>query len=80
VQNNTQQLTIKINNALQLSSGIETTTVEAYNQQTEFIAYGKAVNLHPLLALRTRYLQTIAESNRALAKFKHDDQPATRFI
>ncbi len=78
VQNNTQQLTIKINNALQLSSGIETTTVEAYNQQTEFIAYGKAVNLHPLLALRTRYLQTIAESNRALAKFKHAEQTINR--
>ncbi len=78
VQNNTQQLTIKINNALQLSSGIETTTVEAYNQQTEFIAYGKAVNLHPLLALRTRYLQTIAEINRALAKFKHAEQTINR--
>ena len=78
VQNNTQQLTIKINNALQLSSGIETTTVEAYNQQTEFIAYGKAVNLHPLLALRTRYLQTVAESNRALAKFKHAEQTINR--
>jgi CHASE3 domain sensor protein len=78
VQNNTQQLTIKINNALQLSSGIETTTVDAYNQQTEFIAYGKAVNLHPLLALRTRYLQTIAESNRALAKFKHAEQTINR--
>jgi len=77
-QRTTQQLTITMNRELQLSSGIETTNVIAYNQQTEFIAYGKAINLHPLLALRTRYLQALADSNRAQANFKHAEQTISR--
>ena len=53
---------IKINSALQKSSGIQTLKLKANHHQEEFIAQGKVINIQPLLDLRNRYLLVSTDS------------------
>lgn len=60
------------------SSGLESMTLAASNYQPEFTAYGKAVAIQPLLALRSQYLVALAEHKSAAARFKLAEQGIKR--
>jgi len=64
-------------NALAMA-GIQTQIVKAYKQHAEYLAYGKVVNIQPLLALRNRYLLAINEGNGVKAKFSQNEQSIKR--
>ncbi len=78
VQNNTGQSIIRLSTETQKLSGIETITLKPVNYHAEFTAYGKAVNIQPLLALHNRYLLAITEHSSAQAKFKQAEQNINR--
>jgi len=78
VQNETGQLIIKLDTEAQKLSGIETIIIEPANLHAEFIAYGRAINLQPLLDLRNRYLLAITERSSAKARFKQAEQSINR--
>ncbi len=78
IQNNHRQSFIKLEPKAQKLSGIETLTLEPASHHTEFTAYGKAINLQPLLALRSRYLLALTERSGAKAKFKQAEQNINR--
>ncbi len=59
-------------------SGIETLTLKPASHHTEFTAYGKAINIQPLLALRNRYLLVLTERSSAKARFKQAEQNIKR--
>jgi hypothetical protein len=59
-------------------SGLETLTLLPMSHHTEFVAYGKAVNIQPLLELRHRYLLALSEQRGAVARFKQADQSIKR--
>jgi len=60
------------------SSGLESMTLTASNYQPEFTAYGKAIAIQPLLALRSQYLVALAEHKSATARFKLAEQGIKR--
>ncbi len=74
----TRQATITLDTELQTSAGIKTQTLQSSQHNTEFNAHGKAINLHPLLALRNRYLLLLTEQNSARAHFKQAEQNINR--
>lgn len=76
--NDNVQSVIKLDAETQELSGIETITLKSVKYQAEFIANGKAVNIHPLLALRNRYLIALTENASAKAKFKQAEQNVNR--
>ncbi|MDD1613408.1 MAG: hypothetical protein LUP98_01975 [Methylococcaceae bacterium] len=78
VQNNTGQPGIKLDAEAQKLSGIETTTLKPASHHAEFTTYGKAINIQPLLALRSRYLLALTERSSAKAKFKQAEQNINR--
>jgi hypothetical protein len=78
VQNNTGQPLIRLDTETQKLSGIEILTLEPASHHTEFTAYGKAINLQPLLDLRSRYLLALTERSSAKAKFKQSEQNINR--
>src|SRR5664280_480644 len=78
VQNNTGQPTIRLDTEAQKLSGIEILTLKPASHHAEFTAYGKAINIHPLLALRNRYLLALTERSSAKAKFKQAEQNINR--
>jgi hypothetical protein len=78
VQNNTGQSVIRLDTISQKLSGIETITLNPASHLAEFTAYGKAINIHPLLALRNRYLVALTERSSAKAKFKQAEQNISR--
>ena len=78
VQHRTGQTQIKLDTDAQKSSGIETLTLKPASRPVEFTAYGKAVNIQPLLALRHRYLQALTERRGAQARFKQAGQAIER--
>jgi hypothetical protein len=61
-----------------LLSGLQTITLAAVNHHPEFTAYGKAVNIQPLIELRHRYLVALTERGSASAKFKQAEQNIKR--
>ncbi|MDP3876811.1 MAG: hypothetical protein Q8Q50_07500 [Methylobacter sp.] len=63
---------------MQSVSGLQTATLKSVSQYSEFIAYGKAVNIHPLLELRHRYLVAQAERGSARAKLTQAGQDIKR--
>lgn len=63
------QSILNISSESQRISGIETTTLTEVQQQTEYIAYGKALSLQPLLEQQHRYLTAKNESDRAKTRF-----------
>ena len=78
VQNNTGQSVIKLDTEAQKLSGIETITLKPASLHAEFFAYGKAINIEPLLALRNRYLLALTERSSAKARFKQAEQNISR--
>ena len=73
-QNDHGQSVIKLTAETQKLSGIETLTLKSASHHAEFTAYGKAINIQPLLALRNRYLLALTERSSAKAKFKQAEQ------
>lgn len=72
------QPAVVVSDEMQKSSGLESLTLTASNYQPEFIAYGKAVAIQPLLALRSQYLVALAEHKSATARFKLAEQGIKR--
>jgi len=54
VQNDAGQSVIRLSTETQKLSGIETITLKPASHHTEFTAYGNAINIQPLLALRNQ--------------------------
>ncbi len=77
-QNISVQPVVRLNTETQKLSGIETITLKPASHHSEFTAYGKAINLQPLLALRNRYLLALTERSSAKAKFKQAEQNINR--
>ena len=77
-QNVYGQAVIKLDAATRKLSGIETLTLKPANHRVEFTAYGKAINIQPLLDLRSRYLLALTERSSAKAKFEAEDQNINR--
>ncbi len=73
-QNDHSQSVIKLTAETQKLSGIETVTLKPASHHAEFTAYGKAINIQPLLALRNRYLLALTDRSSAKAKFKQAEQ------
>jgi hypothetical protein len=78
IQNDTGQSVIRLNTEAQKLSGIETIILEPASHYAEFTAYGKAISIQPLLALRSRYLLALTERSSAKAKYKQAEQNINR--
>jgi len=72
------QLSITLDAEAQQRSGLKTMTLEPVEYRAEFTAYGKAIGIQPLLALRNRYLLALIERKRAAARFKQAGQASDR--
>jgi hypothetical protein len=59
-------------------SGLQTITLTSASDYPEFTAYGKAVNIQPLIELRNRYLVALTERSGATARFKQAEQNIKR--
>lgn len=59
-------------------SGLQTVTLTPVSDHPEFTAYGKAVNIQPLIELRHRYLVALTERSGATARFKQAEQSIKR--
>ena len=59
-------------------SGLQTITLTSVSHHPEFTAYGKAVNIQPLIELRHRYLVALTERGGATARFKQAEQNIKR--
>jgi len=73
-----RQGTIFLSAKAQEISGLQTITLTAVSDHPEFTAYGKAVNIQPLVDLRHRYLVSLTERNGATARFKQAEQNIKR--
>lgn len=76
--NQNNQLSITLDVEAQRLSGLKTITLEQAVYRAEFTAYGKAISIQPLLALRSRYLLALTERKRAVARFKQSGQASER--
>lgn len=72
------QATITLSAAAQQLSGIQTTTLTPTGQHAEYTAYGKALNLQPLISLRNRYLLALTTHSSALARYRQAEQNQRR--
>ena len=77
-QNDNGQSAIQLGAETQKLSGIETLTLKPVSHRAEFTAYGKAINIQPLLALRSRYLVALTDRSSAKARFKQAEQNISR--
>ena len=59
-------------------SGLEIKTLRPAFYQQEFLAYGKALNVQPLVALRSRYRVALSEELSAGARLTHSRQSIQR--
>lgn len=59
---------IELSREAQRMAGLQTMEARPVRHRPEFMAYGKAVNLQPLLALRHQYLQALTDGSSAQAK------------
>jgi hypothetical protein len=78
VQNNMGRPVIRLAIEVQKLSGIETLTLKPASHHAEITAYGKAINIQPLLDLRNRYLLALTERSSAKARFKQAGQSINR--
>ncbi len=69
---------IVLDDKAQKLTGLQTVTLEAVTTHPEFTAYGKAVNIQPLIELRNRYLVSLTEHSSASAKFNQAEQAIKR--
>lgn len=70
--------TVFLDAKAQSLSGLQTITLTPVNHHAEFTAYGKAVNIQPLVELRHRYLVALTERGGAAARFKQAEQNIQR--
>jgi hypothetical protein len=70
--------TVHIDGKVQTLSGIETLILEPADYQTEFTAYGNALNIQALINLHHRYQLTQNERSSANAKYLHSEQNINR--
>jgi hypothetical protein len=78
-ENNANGLaSVKLDKDAQELAGISVSALEPARFQAEFLAYGKAISIQPLLDLHHRYLATLAEREQANAKFKQAEQAFNR--
>jgi hypothetical protein len=75
---NTGQGAIVLAVKAQSTSGLQTIALTSVSNHPEFIAYGKAVNIQPLMELRHRYLVALTERGGAAARFKQAEQNIRR--
>jgi hypothetical protein len=78
IQKATGKSVVRLDTEAQKLSGIETLTLKPVSHHAEFTAYGKAINIQPLLALRNLYLLALTERSSAKAKFKQAEQNINR--
>lgn len=64
--------------SIQQSAAIQTRRLEAAPRQSEFIAFGTALNLEPLLELRQKYLAAQAQQDSAAARYQEADTNLNR--
>lgn len=69
---------IVLDDKAQKLAGLQTVILEAVTTHPEFTAYGKAVNIQPLIELRHRYLVSLTEHSSAKAKFNQAEQSISR--
>jgi hypothetical protein len=70
--------TVFLSADVQSLSGLQTMTLAPASHRAEFTAYGKAVNIQPLIELRHRYLLALTERGAAAARFKQSEQNIRR--
>ncbi len=70
--------TVFLDTKAQLLSGLRTIILTPISQRAEFSAYGKAVNIQPLIDLRRRYLLVLTEQGGAMGRFKQAEQNSKR--
>jgi len=70
--------TLFLSDQAQSLSGLQTITLGPVSHHAEFSAYGRAVNLQPLIELRHRYLLALTERGGAAARFKQAEQSIKR--
>ena len=78
IQKDAGQPIVRLDTKAQKLSGIETLILKPASHHAEFTAYGKAINIQSLLALRNRYLLALTERSSAKAKFKQAEQNIDR--
>jgi hypothetical protein len=59
-------------------SGLQTITLTPASHRAEFSAYGKAINIQPLIELRRRYSVAMSERGGASARFNQAEQNIKR--
>lgn len=72
------QHVIFLDEATQKSSGLKTVKLQQENFQPEFIAYGKAISVIPLLAIREQYLSLAARNVNAKVRFNQAEKNISR--
>lgn len=70
--------TVFLDAKAQSLSGLQTITLAPVSHHAEFTAYGKAVNIQPLVELRHRYLLALTERGGATARFQQAEQNIKR--
>jgi hypothetical protein len=78
LQNSVAPLTVFLDAKAQSLSGLQTITLTTASHNPEFTAYGKAVNIQPLIELRHRYSVALTERGSATAKFNQAEQSINR--
>ena len=73
-----RQSILNISTEIQQISGIKATTIPVAQRNTEYIAYGKALNIQPLLDQQHRYLTSKNELDRAKTRFSQNLQNSIR--
>jgi hypothetical protein len=69
---------VSLDRQKQKLAGLEVMTVQPSSYQPEFIAYGKAVNVQPLMALRSQYRVALSEQKSAGARLVQSGQSIRR--
>jgi len=72
------QALIHIEEEVQSASGIKTQKLKAINFNPEFIAYGKAIDISPLLSLHNQYLSSLAKKTGAKARLNTAEKSISR--
>lgn len=75
---NAGQGTIFLAAKAQSISGLQTITLTSISDHPEFTAYGKALNIQPLIELRHRYSVALTERSSATARFRQAEQNIKR--
>jgi hypothetical protein len=78
VRSTDDQSSLRVGSKTQVVCGLKVMRAEPFEHLTEFTAIGKVINIQPLLALRERYLVSLAELGSAKARQKQSGQSLKR--